>query len=68
MTEKEKVTNVALIFHLDSSPGVRDPWATLSQLKGPTVRERSANTWTNTDWGRTSIASVQFIAKSYVHS
>lgn len=40
MTEKEKVTNVALIFHLDSSAGVRDPWATLSQLKGPTVKRK----------------------------
>lgn len=40
MTEKGKVTNVALIFHLDSSAGVRDLWATLSQLKGPTVRRK----------------------------
>lgn len=36
----EKLTNVAVIFHLDSTGGVRDPWATLSKLKGTTVIRR----------------------------
>lgn len=40
VTENQKMTDVALIFHLDFPGGVRDPWATLSKLKRTIVMRR----------------------------